>query len=128
MGISVFMMGAGTLGVPRRVWDITGADAALKYDYSGAAYLMMGLNGMSAIMAALGGFLFIAIIVGSVLFGKPAGDKPLEGLTMKTATQYGSAEHIRIPGTVVLVAVFFTAFVLYYFVNWKYLAEVWPLR
>ncbi len=128
MGISVFMMGAGTLGVPRRVWDITGADAALKYDYSGAAYLMMGLNGISAIMAAAGGLLFVIIIVGSVLFGKHAGDKPLEGLTMTTATKYGSAEHIKIPGTVVLVAVFFTAFVLYYFVNWKYLAEVWPLR
>jgi len=128
MGISVFMMGAGTLGVPRRVWDITGADAILKYDYSGAAYLMMGLNGVSAILAALGGLLFIAIIVGSVLFGKRTGDKPLEGLTMATATKYGSAEQIRIPGTVVLVAVFFTAFVLYYFVNWKYLAEVWPLR
>jgi cytochrome c oxidase subunit 1 len=128
MGISVFMMGAGTLGVPRRVWDITGADAALKYDYSGAAYLMMGLNGMSAVLAALGGLLFILIIVGSVLFGKRTGDKPLEGLTMTTATKYGSAESIRIPGTVVLVAVFFTAFVLYYFVNWKYLAEVWPLR
>ncbi|MDH3899476.1 MAG: cbb3-type cytochrome c oxidase subunit I, partial [Gammaproteobacteria bacterium] len=55
MGISVFMMGAGTLGVPRRVWDITGAGAAIKYDYSGAAYLMMGLNGISAIFAALGG-------------------------------------------------------------------------
>jgi len=128
MGISVFMMGAGTLGVPRRVWDITGADALLKYDYPGAAYLMMGLNGISAIMAAIGGFAFIAIIVGSVLFGKRTGDKPLEGLTMTTVTKYGSAEHIKIPGTVVLVAVFFTAFVLYYFVNWKYLAEVWPLR
>jgi len=128
MGISVFMMGAGTLGVPRRVWDITGADAILKYDYSGAAYLMMGLNGISAIMAATGGFLFVAIIVGSVLFGKRTGDKPLEGLTMTTATKYGSAEHIKIPGTVVLVGVFFTAFILYYFVNWKYLAEVWPLR
>ena len=128
MGISVFMMGAGTLGVPRRVWDITGADAILKYDYSGTAYLMMGLNGISAILAALGGILFIVIVVGSVLLGKRTGDKPLEGLTMTTATRYGSAEHIRIPGTVVLVAVFFTAFVLYYFVNWKYLAEVWPLR
>ena len=128
MGISVFMMGAGTLGVPRRVWDITGADAVLKYDYSGAAYLMMGLNGISAIMAALGGFLFVIIIVGSVLFGKRTGDKPLEGLTMTTAANYGNAEHAKIPGTLVLVAVFFTSFVLYYFVNWKYLAEVWPLR
>ena len=128
MGISVFMMGAGTLGVPRRNWDITGADAVLKYDYPGAAYLMMGLNGMSAILAALGGFVFIVIVVGSLLFGKRTGDKPLEGLTMTTVTKYGSAGTLKIPGTVMLVGVFFTAFVLYYFVNWKYLAEVWPLR
>jgi cytochrome c oxidase subunit 1 len=128
MGISVFMMGAGTLGVPRRVWDITGAEAALPFEYPGAAYLMMGLNGISAIMAALGGLLFVIIIVGSVLFGKRTGDKPLEGLTMTTATKYGSDEHIKIPGTVVLVGVFFVSFILYYFVNWKYLAEVWPLR
>jgi cytochrome c oxidase subunit 1 len=128
MGISVFMMGAGTLGVPRRNWDITNADAVLHYDYPGAAYLMMGLNGMSAILAALGGLAFIAIVVGSLLFGKRTGDKPLEGLTMTTVTKYGSAESLRIPGTVMLVGVFFTAFVLYYFVNWKYLAEVWPLR
>jgi cytochrome c oxidase subunit 1 len=128
MGISVFMMGAGTLGVPRRNWDITNADAVLHYDYPGAAYLMMGLNGMSAILAAIGGFAFIAIVVGSLLFGKRTGDKPLEGLTMTTVTKYGSAETLRIPGTVMLVGVFFTAFVLYYFVNWKYLAEVWPLR
>jgi cytochrome c oxidase subunit 1 len=128
MGISVFMMGAGTLGVPRRDWDITAADAVLHYDYPGAAYLMMGLNGMSAILAALGGLAFVVIVVGSLLFGKRTGDKPLEGLTMTTVTRYGSAHTLKIPGTVVLVAVFFTAFVLYYFVNWKYLAEVWPLR
>jgi cytochrome c oxidase subunit I len=128
MGISVFMMGAGTLGVPRRNWDITNADAVLHYDYPGAAYLMMGLNGMSAIVAAIGGFAFIVIVVGSLLFGKRTGDKPLEGLTMTTVTKYGSADTLKIPGTVMLVGVFFTAFVLYYFVNWKYLAEVWPLR
>jgi cytochrome c oxidase subunit 1 len=128
MGISVFMMGAGTLGVPRRNWDITNADAVLHYDYPGAAYLMMGLNGMSAIVAAIGGFAFIVIVVGSLLFGKRTGDKPLEGLTITTLTKYGSADTLKIPGTVMLVGVFFTAFVLYYFVNWKYLAEVWPLR
>ena len=41
---------------------------------------------------------------------------------------YGSAETLKIPGTIVLVGVFFIAFVLYYFANWKYLAEVWPMR
>ena len=46
----------------------------------------------------------------------------------KTVGEYGSEAHPAIPGTIALVAVFFTSFVLYYFVNWKYLAEVWPLR
>ena len=32
------------------------------------------------------------------------------------------------PGTFVLAMVFLTSFVLYYFVNWKYLSTVWPLR
>jgi cytochrome c oxidase subunit 1 len=50
----------------------------------------------------------------------------LEGLSI--VTRYGSAEKPKIPGTVVLVMVFFTCFVLYYFVNWKYLSEIWPLR
>ena len=32
------------------------------------------------------------------------------------------------PGTFVLALVFLTSFVLYYFVNWKYLSTVWPLK
>ena len=43
-------------------------------------------------------------------------------------SSYGSAESIKVPGTYVLVAVFFVSFVLYYFINWKYLSEIWPLR
>jgi cytochrome c oxidase subunit 1 len=127
-GISVFMMGAGTLGVPRRHWDISGADSMIKFDFPGAAYLMMGLNGMFAVLATLGGIMFVVVIVGSLLFGKKTGDKPLEGLTMTTAAEYGNADHPKIPGTIVLVGIFFVSFILYYFVNWKYLAEVWPLR
>ena len=131
-GISLFMMGAGTLGVSRRHWDITFSDnPTLSFDYPGAAFLMMGLNGIFAIMAAAGGLLYIVIVVGSILKGKkieagepkPAVDKPAEAVG-----KYGSAGTLAIPGTAILVGVFFTAFVLYYFVNWKYLAEVWPLR
>ncbi len=47
---------------------------------------------------------------------------------MTTVAEYGSAKHPKIPGTLVLVGIFFVSFILYYFVNWKYLAEVWPLR
>jgi cytochrome c oxidase subunit 1 len=125
-GISLFMMGAGTLGVSRRHWDITFADAALKFDYPEAAFLMMGLNGLSALLAALGGIMYIAVVVGSVLFGKPTSDTSLPKLNV--ISSYGSADSIKVPGTYVLVAVFFVSFVLYYFINWKYLSEIWPIR
>ena len=130
-GISVFMMGAGTLGVPRRVWDIQGADAVLAYDYPAAAYLMMGLNGMAAILAAVGGVMYVVVVVGSILFGERTSDKKPEPSVAPQAAvvgHYGGAGTFRLPGTAILVAVFFTSFVLYYFVNWKYLSEVWPLR
>jgi len=130
-GISLFMMGAGTLGVPRRNWDIQAADAVLSYDYPASAYLMMGLNGMAAILAALGGLIFVVVVVGSILFGERVAEKKAQPSVAPEASvvgHYGSADTLKLPGTGVLVGIFFTAFVLYYFVNWKYLAEVWPLR
>src|SRR5215467_5331349 len=56
-GISLFMMGAGTLGVSRRHWDMTFSDAVVPYDYPPVASLLMGLNGLSV------------IVVASILFG-----------------------------------------------------------
>jgi len=132
-GISLFMMGAGTLGVSRRHWDITFSDAALTFDYPGTAMLMMGLNGVFAIMAALGGAMYILVVVGSILFGKRregAGQPapaPAAAAPSAAVGSYGNAGTIYVPGTYILVTVFFVAFVLYYFVNWKYLSEVWPL-
>ncbi len=134
MGISFFMMGAGTLGVSRRHWDMTFADAALKFDHPPAAFLMMGLNGLSALVATLGGIAFIVVVVGSVFFGKPRDEaaikrNPVVNLGGGAAvSQYGGETTLKLPGTAILVTVFFVSFVLYYFINWKYLSEVWPLR
>jgi len=127
LGLSVFMMGAGTLGVSRRHWDISFADAALTFEYPPAAFLMMALNGLSGILAALGGLAYIVVVVGSVFFGKKVEGK-IDLTGGAAVSRYGSAGTLKIPGTAVLVAVFFTCFVLYYFVNWKYLSELWPLR
>lgn len=130
-GISLFMMGAGTLGVPRRHWDISLTDAGHPFEFPPAAYLMMGLNGMSAILAATGGFLFVVLIVASVLAG-PKLDKPGAKLAFplhdggaQAVSEYGSEPHLKLPGTVMLVSIFFFTFVLYYFVNWKYLSDLW---
>ncbi|MFO1425540.1 MAG: cbb3-type cytochrome c oxidase subunit I [Steroidobacteraceae bacterium] len=134
-GISLFMMGAGTLGVPRRHWDITFADALAQFQFSPAAFLMLALNGLFALMAGLGGAMYIVNVVCSVFFGRRIGDDekvplgPVSGEKSADAVaHYGNEGTLRIPGTVVLVGVFFVAFVLYYFVNWKYLAEIWPLK
>ncbi len=132
-GVALFMMGAGTLGVPRRHWDIlfTGADGA--YEFSAAALTMMSLNGMSVVLAGVGGAAFIVIMVGTILFGqKLAEGEKLGGMVVApvTSEEYEKLESSRkvlIPGTLVLIAVFFISFVLYYYINWKYLAQIWGL-
>jgi cytochrome c oxidase subunit 1 len=130
-GISLFMMGAGTLGVARRHWDITFADAQLTFDHGGAAFMMMALNGISAIVASVGGVLYVLITVGTVLFGAritAEGPPPRSQAVPPTVASYGSEHTLKLPGTIVLITVFFVAFVLYYFVNWKFVSELWPLR
>ena len=132
-GISLFMMGAGTLGVARRHWDITFSDANLSFAHSAGAFLMMGLNGIFAIIAALGGALFVLIVVGTALLGEriKGGHKltfPLFSGGGAVASHYGSERAPKLPGTIILVAIFFVCFVLYYFINWKYLSELWLFR
>jgi cytochrome c oxidase subunit 1 len=132
-GISLFMMGAGTLGVPRRHWDITFSDANLPFAHSAGAFLMMGLNGIFAIIAAIGGILFILVVVGTVFFGEKikAGHKltfPLHSGGGAAVSHYGNEKAPKLPGTVILVTIFFVCFMLYYFINWKYLSELWLFR
>jgi len=129
-GISLFMMGAGTLGVARRHWDITFIDAPLPFAYSAGAFLMMGLNGIFAVIAAIGGAIFVVVVVATVLLGKKitSGHKltfPLNAGGGAAVSHYGGYMTVKLPGTIVLVAIFFVSFALYYFINWKYLSELW---
>ncbi len=128
------MMGAGTLGVSRRHWDMAFSGNALAYPWPGAAYLMMGLVGIAGIAAIAGGAIYIYVTVGSLLWGKrlDAGATspkytPIPPTAPTVVAQsYGSAGFAA-PGTFALAMVFLTAFVLYYFINWKYLSTLWGL-
>jgi cytochrome c oxidase subunit 1 len=128
------MMGAGTLGVSRRHWDMAFQGAALAYEWPGAAYLMMGLVGIAGISAIAGGGIYIFITVGSLLWGRKldAGKSspaftPIPRTAPSIAVQtYGSAGFAA-PGTFMLAMLFLVAFVLYYFINWKYLGQLWGL-
>ncbi|MAF08017.1 MAG: cytochrome C oxidase subunit I [Acidiferrobacteraceae bacterium] len=132
-GVSLAMIGAGTLGVARRHWDITFADAVIKFDHPALANLMMGLNGIFAILATIGGAMFIIVIVGSLLWGEKRGDQPAAQPEPapepepSAISSYGGAGTVAVPGTFTLAMVFLAAFVLYYFVNWKFLASTWGL-
>ena len=139
--VSLFLMGAGTLGVPRRHWDIGFAGNLFPHEFPGAAWLMMALAGITGIVAVVGGGMYLAITVGSVFFGRRIATpgfqhvKARDGMAAPAAvspviTSHGSAAAggLVAPGTFVLALVFLTAFVLYYFINWKYLSTVWPLR
>ena len=128
------MMGAGTLGVSRRHWDMALSGAALGYEWPGAAYLMMGLVGIAGIAAIIGGGIYIYITVGSLLWGKKLSSgntspmfTPIPPTAPTAAAQsYGSAGFAA-PGTFMLAMLFLVAFVLYYFINWKYLGQLWGL-
>jgi cytochrome c oxidase subunit 1 len=128
------MMGAGTLGVSRRHWDMALSGAALGYEWPGAAYLMMGLVGIAGVAAITGGGLYIFITVGSLLWGRKLDTgkvSPTFTAIPRTAPSavvqtYGSAGFAA-PGTFMLAMLFLVAFVLYYFINWKYLGQLWGL-
>jgi cytochrome c oxidase subunit 1 len=143
MGVSLFLMGAGTLGVPRRHWDIGFAGNAFAYEFPGAAWLMMALAGITGLIAIVGGGMYLLITVVSVFLGKrietpgfqrvrardgvaPA-PKPVAAAIAAHHPGIGAAGMVA-PGTFALAMVFLVSFVLYYFINWKYLSTVWPLK
>jgi cytochrome c oxidase subunit 1 len=141
-GMGVFtlaMMAAGTLGVERRHWDMAFTDSALAFDYPASAFTFMGVVGISGMAAILGGAIFVLITVISVFFGKRVGSESSYGFSTSVlrraepdivpegghaaAGKWGFAA----PGTFLLAFFFLLIFVLYYAVNWKYLASVWPM-
>jgi cytochrome c oxidase subunit 1 len=128
------MMGAGTLGVSRRHWDMAFSGHALAYEWPGAAYLMMALVGIAGVVAIVGGAIYIYLTVGTLLWGKRLDEgarsvrfTPIPPTAPTVAVQSYGSMGFAAPGTFVLAMVFLVAFVLYYFINWKYLSQLWGL-
>jgi len=145
----LFMLGAGTLGVSRRHWDMDFTGAALSFEYPGTAYMMMAVGAIGGVLGVVGGAMYLIVTVGSLLFGKKldasAGIfQSFLGLPLSSASynveqperlqmapklaveEHGSAG-FEAPGTFVLAMFLLVSFVVYYFINWDYLASVWPL-
>ncbi|NIR30280.1 MAG: cytochrome C oxidase subunit I [Gammaproteobacteria bacterium] len=132
--LALFMMGAGTLGVSRRHWDMAFTGSALGYEYPGTAYLLMGIVGVAAVLAVVGGAAYILITVGSLLVGRRVesayggAPEPVRPPAPAGVTPSGiGVAGFAAPGTFALAMLLLAAFIVYYFINWKYLAAVWPL-
>src|SRR5512141_837805 len=138
---------AGSFGVPRRHWDISFAQAPFDVPFSPIVDLFLAMIGIGGIIAVTGAYSFIAIAVKSVFFGEKIESFPRgklvpgipQGLTnppvhAANANEVNEELHAPArgwagptPGTLVLVGVFFLAFMLYYFTNWKLLSFLWKI-
>jgi cytochrome c oxidase subunit 1 len=149
-GMLVMVLGmtfAGSFGVPRRHWDISFSQAPFDVPFNPAVDIFLAVMGIGGIIAFIGGLIFILIAVKSVFFGEPLPEitRGVEmhgvprGLThppvhAADADDRNAALHDpkrgiagATPGTLVLVAVFLLAFVVYYFANWKLLSFLWKI-
>ena len=138
---------AGSFGVPRRHWDISFSQAPFDVPFNPAVDLFLAMVGIGGILAVTGAYSFILIAVKSVFFGEridafPSGVRVAgipQGLTnppihAENADALNEELHAPAkgllgptPGTLVLVGVFFLAFMLYYFTNWKLLSFLWKI-
>jgi len=144
--MALFMLGAGTMGVSRRHWDMDFTGAVLNFEYAGIAYTMMAIGAIGGIIGIIGGAMYLLVTVGSLLFGKKL--EPSAGFLQSfgkglDASCYSSGDPGRVlaapaieehhssgfeaPGTFALALLLLVSFVVYYFINWKYLASVWQL-
>jgi len=131
--VSLGMSFAGSLGAPRRTWDIDTSGA-----FGPAAHFMLGIMGIGALLAVTGLLIFIIQAVATILFGKKLDGKPMTcwgvppvvGKAAKEPASDGATAHSThdTRGTIILAGIFLLSFAVYYFANWKALTDVWPVR
>ena len=131
MGIVVLMMMyIGILyGVPRRTSSVVRNIPGAEFSLSAAAPLM-NVFGVFAVLAILGGVLFVVAAVGSLLFGdrlengSEGGMLPDGGLQTDGGTSVHAAD---LRGTFGLCLIFMATFVALYALNWFLLTQLWSI-
>jgi len=137
--LSVGMSFAGSYGVPRRHWDADFSGATLPAGFDAAAHFFLSVVGIGGMIAFIGALTFILLAVAAVFFGRSNAGREIDGWQSKNRwkqnleifsreedEEYTTIAH-KVPGTVALVFVLLVSFVVYYFANWKALADVWQV-
>jgi cytochrome c oxidase subunit 1 len=68
--LTLGMGGAGTLGSPRRHWDVTFADAIIPFSFDPTVILFTTIAAIGGLIAVTGGAIYVGVSVLSVFFGR----------------------------------------------------------
>jgi len=94
-------------------------------------YALLTVAGIGGLLALVGGALFVALVVATVLFGKRLTDDELRREYAVPAAAgnpgHSAKELPAVPGTFVLCLVFAAFFVLMYLGNYWNLSRAWPI-
>ncbi len=132
--VAIGMVASGLQGVPRRHWDITFTQAPFQSPVPGTVNLFLAVMGIGAIISIVGGIMYLIVVLGSVLSGKPYQAKQVTlVIDPPPVLGYVSEEeekdpHIQPKGTFVLVLAFLMFFAAYYLSNWWLLGRTWFVR
>ncbi len=130
--VSLGMITSGLQGVSRRNWDITFSGAI-----PGTVNLTLAIFGIGAVIAVIGGIMYVAIVLVSILTGER---KEATNLLLVSGTHNPLLESTKLTdhqmedkqnqpkGTLVLVFAFLVWFAVYYLSNWWLLGRTWFIK
>ncbi|SEH63690.1 cytochrome c oxidase subunit 1 [Halopenitus malekzadehii] len=128
--VTLMMMYAGILyGVPRRTAEVVRNIPGSEFSFSAAVPIFM-VFGVFALLAILGGALFIVVSVASLLFGDRIEDGDDAGLLPEGGLHADGGESIHaieLRGTFTLCLVFLATFIAIYVLNWYLVTQLWGI-
>ncbi len=130
--VSLGMILSGLQGVSRRNWDITFSGAI-----PGTVNLTLAIFGIGAIIAVIGGIMYVTIVLYSILTGPrleannllllTGTHNPLLESTKLTDHQMEDKQN-QPKGSLMLVFAFLVWFAVYYLTNWWLLGRTWFIK
>ncbi len=119
--MAIGMITGGIQGVSRRSADITGSGVV-----SGTVDLSLAVLGIGAIISVIGGAMFVAIVLSSLIWGRKQEASGLVLIQqMEPVTYAPGDEHIPTRGAFTLVLIFLVFFAAFYLANWWMLGNTW---
>ncbi|TBH20055.1 cbb3-type cytochrome c oxidase subunit I [Thermus thermamylovorans] len=121
--LSLAMMRLGLVyGLPRRFGDtFQFGGSPFGFQYPPEMAPLLAAMGIGGTLALLGGFLFVLLVVGSLLWGKPLGDEEIRQAYPVRA----EVGHATPKGVYLLALLFLAFFLLYYLYHHWFLAQTW---